>query len=196
MRPFVLATGNQGKRRELETLLAPLGVALRLPSEWGVDFDPEETGETFLENARIKAGAALALTGLPALADDSGLVVDALGGAPGVRSARYGGPGLTQAQRNDRLQKELENCDNRAARFVCVLVCLFPDGRELVAEGVCEGEILRAPRGGGGFGYDPLFYLTGLGRGMAELTEAEKNEVSHRGKAMKALLERLSHEAL
>jgi len=185
---LVLATGNPGKRKEMETLLSPLGLMLRLPAEWGVPFAPEETGTTFLANARIKARAALDLTGLPSLADDSGLVVDALGGAPGVYSARYGGGGLTPEQRNALLLKEMEGIDDRAARFVCVLCCLFPDGREIVAEGVCEGEILRAPRGTGGFGYDPAFFVTELGRGMAELTEGEKNRASHRGKAVREFL--------
>ena len=180
---FVLATGNPDKMREMETLLAPSGVTLRLPSEWSAPFAPEETGATFRENARIKAGAALAITGLPSLADDSGLAVDALGGAPGVRSARYGGGGLCAERRNALLLGEMEGVDARAARFVCVLVCLFPDGREIVAEGVCEGELLRAPRGTGGFGYDPVFLVTELGRSMAELSEGEKNQVSHRGKA-------------
>jgi len=185
---IVLATGNPGKRREMEKLLAPLGLALRLPTEWGVPFAPEETGTTFLENARIKARAALELTGLPSLADDSGLVVDALGGAPGVLSARYGGEGLSQSQRNTLLLRELEDVKNRAARFVCVLVCLFPDGREIAAEGVCNGEILCAPQGEGGFGYDPVFFLPELGRAMAQLPDDEKNRISHRGKAVESFL--------
>ncbi len=189
MKRLVLSTGNPGKRREMEALLAPLGVTLCLPSDWGVPFDPVEDGETFLENARIKAEAAMAITGLPALADDSGLVVDALGGAPGIHSARYGGPGLTQDEKNAHLLAAMEGQSLRTARFVCALVCLFPDGRELTAEGVCEGVLLESPRGQNGFGYDPLFFLPEMGRGMSELSDEEKNAVSHRGRAVRALID-------
>ncbi|MDR2670860.1 MAG: RdgB/HAM1 family non-canonical purine NTP pyrophosphatase [Oscillospiraceae bacterium] len=185
---WVLATGNPGKRREMESLLAPLGVRLRLPAEFGAAFAPDETGGTFAANARLKAEAALALTGLPALADDSGLEVAALGGAPGVLSARYGGAGLSAADRNERLLAALAGRTDRAAHFVCALVCLFPDGRSLTAEGVCEGEIAAAPCGAGGFGYDPLFYLPKYGKTMAELPDDEKNRISHRGRAVRALL--------
>ena len=188
MTGLVLATGNPGKRREMEALLTPLGVSLRLPAEWGTPFAPDENGQTFRDNARIKAEAALKLTGLPSLADDSGLVVDALGGAPGVFSARYGGEELSQEARNALLLSEMEGMENRAARFVCVLYCLFPDGRELVAEGVCEGEILRVPCGIGGFGYDPVFFVSTLRRGMAELSDGEKNAASHRGKAVESFI--------
>lgn len=194
MNGLVLATGNPGKRREMEALLAPLGLRIMLPSELGFAFDPEETGDTFLENARIKARAALALTGLPSLADDSGLEVDALGGAPGVHTARYGGPGLTQEERNARLLREMEPEENRAARFVCALYCVFPGGRALTARGVCDGVILRAPRGTGGFGYDPIFYLPDRGLGMAELSDEEKNAVSHRGRAAAELIRRWKEE--
>ncbi|MDR0381940.1 MAG: RdgB/HAM1 family non-canonical purine NTP pyrophosphatase [Oscillospiraceae bacterium] len=187
---WVLATGNPGKRREMESLLAPLGVRLRLPAEFGADFAPDETGATFAANARLKAEAALALTGRPALADDSGLEVAALGGAPGVLSARYGGAELSAAARNERLLAALAGRTDRAARFVCALVCLFPDGRVLTAEGVCEGEIAPEPRGAGGFGYDPLFYVPKYGKTMAELSDDEKNEISHRGRAVRALLRR------
>ncbi|MDR0671012.1 MAG: RdgB/HAM1 family non-canonical purine NTP pyrophosphatase [Oscillospiraceae bacterium] len=185
---WVLATGNPGKRREMESLLAPLGVRLRLPAEFGAAFAPDETGATFAANARLKAEAALALTGLPALADDSGLEVAALNGAPGVFSARYGGAGLSAAARNERLLAALAGQTDRAARFVCALICLFPDRRALTAEGVCEGEIALAPRGAGGFGYDPLFYLPKYKKTMAELSDGEKNEISHRGLAVRALL--------
>ena len=187
-RIVVLATANTSKRWEMEALLAPLGLSLRLPSEWDAPFAPEENGDTFLDNARIKARAALALTGLPALADDSGLMVDALGGAPGVHSARFGGQGLSSEDRNTLLLRKMENEDHRAARFVCVLVCLFPDGREIIAEGICEGEILRESRGMGGFGYDPVFFVPELGRSMAELPGEEKNRISHRGKAAERLI--------
>ena len=183
---LVLATGNPGKLQEMEVLLSPLSLGELRITHCALRID--ETGDTFLENARIKAGAALALTALPSLADDSGLAVDALGGAPGVRSARYGGEGLSASERNALLLKEMEGKENRAARFVCVLCCLFPDGREIIAEGTCEGEILHEPRGTGGFGYDPIFFVPSLGRGMAELSEAEKNKVSHRWKAVSDFL--------
>ncbi|MDR3207756.1 MAG: RdgB/HAM1 family non-canonical purine NTP pyrophosphatase [Oscillospiraceae bacterium] len=193
MADLIFATGNPHKLREMQTLLAPLGVTLRLPGDWG-PFDPAETGDTFYENARIKAAEALRLTGRPALADDSGLAVDALGGAPGVRSARYGGEGLSANERNALLLGAMADADRRAARFVCALVCLFPDGRELYAQGICEGEIARSPQGESGFGYDPVFLLPQRGRTMAQLSEAEKNQISHRGRAVSAFL-RLWKEA-
>jgi XTP/dITP diphosphohydrolase len=195
MPELVLATNNPHKRREMEILLAPLGVTLRLPGEWGVPFAPEETGRTFLENARVKAAEALRLTGRPALADDSGLVVDALGGAPGVLSARYGGEGLSARQRYELLLREMAGRANRAARFICALVCLFPDGRALCAEGVCEGEITKLPQGDGGFGYDPVFWLPERGCTMAGLSDEEKNKISHRGKAVRAFLRLWAEEA-
>ena len=185
---LVLATGNSGKRREMENLLSPLGVELRLPCAPGAVFAPSETGDTFLDNARIKAAAALSLTGQASLADDSGLVVDALGGAPGIHSARYGGEKLSDSERCALLLREMADNENRVARFVCVLVCLFPDGREIVAEGVCPGELLREARGNSGFGYDPIFFLPERGKTMAELAPEEKNRVSHRGRAVSEFL--------
>jgi XTP/dITP diphosphohydrolase len=150
---------------------------------------PEETGATYRDNAILKARAAARLTGSPAVADDSGLEVDALGGAPGLLSARYGGPGLDDAGRCARLLAELRDVPEarRTARFRCVLALVEPGGREQVVEGVAEGRIAEAPRGRGGFGYDPVFYYPPLGRTFAELTDAEKAEVSHRGRAARAL---------
>ncbi|MDR1693065.1 MAG: RdgB/HAM1 family non-canonical purine NTP pyrophosphatase [Oscillospiraceae bacterium] len=184
----VAATRNPGKAREFSRILSPLGFTVKSLDELGVSGEPEETGSTFLENARIKAAAAVAATGFPSVADDSGICVDALGGAPGVRSARFAEPG----KRTETLLALLEGHTDRSARFVASVVLLYPDGREITAEGICEGEIAPAPCGDGGFGYDPVFFLPELGRTMAELTPDEKDGVSHRGKALRALLAKLS----
>lgn len=185
----VVATQNAGKVREFAALLAGTGWALVTAREAGVETLPAETGTTFAENAALKARAVAAATGLPALADDSGLVVDALGGAPGVYSARYGGPGLTDADRTRRLLEALRDIpdDRRTARFVAVLALAHPDGTLRTAEGVMEGRIARAPRGEHGFGYDPIFIATGETRTTAEMPEAEKNRISHRARAVLAL---------
>ncbi len=183
---FVLATNNEHKRHEFTPLFAGLGLTPVLPRELNVPFAPKETGRTYEDNARIKAEAACRATGLPALADDSGLEVRALSGAPGVLSARFGAPeAVTDADRNAHLLRAMANETDRRARFVCVLVAVFPGGRSLMANGICEGEILKTPVGAGGFGYDPLFYLPALGKTMAELTRDEKNQLSHRAIAMK-----------
>ncbi len=190
MTKLVLATNNEKKRREMVPLLSALDLELVLPRELGVAFDPEETGTTFIENARIKAQAALEATGLPALADDSGLEVMALDGAPGVWSARYGAPeAVSDTDRNQYLLKTMHAIERRSARFVCQLVCLLPDGRSLEARGVCEGEILNQPRGWEGFGYDPLFWLPSLGKTMAQLYLTEKNTLSHRALAIRKFIE-------
>ncbi|MDR1908318.1 MAG: non-canonical purine NTP pyrophosphatase [Spirochaetaceae bacterium] len=187
------ASGNAHKKREIEALLkGRLGaVELRIPGEAGIPFEPEENGAAFLDNALIKARSLRLLLdsrGLegPVLADDSGLCVDALGGRPGVHSARYGG-GAGQAERNRLLLAETEGCAERGARFVCALVLLYSGDRFYAVQETLEGELLRESRGGGGFGYDPLLYLPELGRTVAELTEEEKNTLSHRGKAGRAL---------
>ena len=196
---FVLASSNPGKLAELETLLAPSGLRVVPQDVLGVE-PPEETGLTFIENALIKARAACAATGLPALADDSGIVVGALGGAPGVRSARYAGEGATDADNVSRLLESLEGVavPERGAAFVCVIACLrhARDPRPIVCEGVWEGRILDAPRGAGGFGYDPVFFVEALGRSAAELSRAEKNAMSHRGQALAQLLERLARDRI
>ncbi|MDF1543083.1 MAG: RdgB/HAM1 family non-canonical purine NTP pyrophosphatase [Anaerosomatales bacterium] len=193
----VVATGNRHKVDEIRTALAFTGwdfVAAADLREWP---EPEETGETFEENARIKAYAARELYGLPALADDSGLEVDALDGEPGVYSSRYAGPCATDAENNARLLRALGDTPRvrREARFRSVIVLVRDDGSEVVAEGACEGVIGTAPRGEGGFGYDPLFWPDAApGRTMAELSMAEKNAISHRGAALRAmhdLLERV-----
>ena len=193
---LVLASGNAGKLAELRELLGDGGLRLRAQSELGVD-DVEETGLTFVENALLKARHAARATGLPALADDSGLCVDALGGAPGLYSARYAGPGGDAGRNIERLLRELDGVadDARGASFHCCIVLLrhATDPKPLVVEGDWRGRILRAPRGAGGFGYDPVFLDPGSGLTAAELPAARKNAVSHRGRALAALRARL-HE--
>ena len=185
----VLASRNRGKIRELERLLCEeLGdsIVLRSLDDIGFAEEIEENGTTFAENALLKANA-VAAKGYIALADDSGLCVEALDGAPGVFSARYAGAHGDDAANNVLLLKNLEGKDNRNAAFVAVFACAFPDGREpIVAEGRVAGEILTAPRGEGGFGYDPLFYYAPLGKTFAELDREEKNGISHRGEAVRA----------
>ena len=184
---FVLASHNPGKLREMREILGELGILVLSQQEAGVDVEPEETGATFEENARIKAGAVMEASGLPAVADDSGLMVDALGGAPGVYSARYGGGhDRSDEERNAFLLQNLENEEHRSAKYVSVIAVAYPDGRVLTARGECYGEIAREERGRGGFGYDPLFRLPD-GRHMAELSSEEKNRISHRGNALREL---------
>ena len=184
MRTFVMATHNQHKLKELQRILEPLNihvVSADLP-------EVEETGTTFEENAYIKAKAALDLTGKASIADDSGLMVDALNGEPGVYSARYGGPGATDEEKVQKLLKNIENVpeEKRTARFVSAICCLFPNGKELMVRGECPGKIAYAPAGEGGFGYDPVFVVEG-GKTFAELTAEEKDAVSHRGAALRKL---------
>jgi XTP/dITP diphosphohydrolase len=190
---FVLATFNRDKARELAALLALPGLEIVPLADWPGATAPEEDGATLLENARIKARAALALTGLPAIADDTGLEVDALGGAPGVHAARYAGPGATYADNVAKLLGALAAVPDgrRAARFRTTCVALFPDGSELAADGVLEGAIGRAREGANGFGYDPVFVLPD-GRTLAQLPDAEKNAISHRSRAVRALAARLA----
>ena len=191
----VLASSNPGKLAELNALLQQAGLQVVSQDALGVE-PPEETGLTFVENALIKARAACAATGLPALADDSGVVVDALGGAPGVRSARYAGDGASDADNVAKLLDALEDvaAPERTAAFVCAIVYLrhARDPCPIVCEGVWEGRILDVARGAGGFGYDPAFFVASLGRTAAELSRAEKNAVSHRGQALAQLLDRLA----
>jgi XTP/dITP diphosphohydrolase len=191
---FVVATFNRHKAAELHALLALPGVALVPLADWPGATSPEEHGATLLENARIKARAAVALTGLPAIADDTGLEVDALGGRPGVHAARYAGPDATYEENVAKLLRELAGIPaaKRTARFRTVCVAAWPDGHELDAEGALEGVIVEPPRGANGFGYDPVFVPAGGTRTYAELTDAEKNAMSHRARAVKALGERLA----
>lgn len=189
----VLASANSGKLRELERALAPLGWTLRLLSEFSAE-QAEETGSTFRDNALIKARHAAKLSGLPALADDSGLAVEALGGAPGVYSARYAGPQATDADNNAKLLDALEGQAQRSAAFCCVLAFVrdAEDPQPVLAEGRWQGQILQSARGEGGFGYDPLFLDPALGSSAAELDPATKTAHSHRGRAVTALIQALS----
>ncbi len=186
---FVIATGNEGKVREFKRMLEPMGYEAVSMKELGLSLDVEETGETFAENARLKAGAACQAAGLPAIADDSGLCVDALGGAPGVYSARYSG--LGDDENNQKLLQELAGVPDgeRTARYVCAICCCFPDGTCLTAEESCEGKIGYELSGRQGFGYDPLFYVDG--RSFGQYSDEEKDAISHRGKALRLFCERL-----
>ena len=182
---FVLASHNKGKLAEMQKILGELGVEVVLQSDLGLDLEPEENGATFTENARIKAKAVMEARGLPAIADDSGLCVDALNGAPGVYSARYGGLD-DDAARYRLLLQNMRGSMTRAAHFHTSVVCLFPDGTELTAEGECPGTIAYAPMGDGGFGYDPVFYVPSLRKTFAQMTPEEKNAISHRGNALRS----------
>jgi XTP/dITP diphosphohydrolase len=188
---LLLASANQGKLRELRTILGGLGVELVGLAEAGLGEPPEveETGDTFLENALLKGRAYAAWSGLAAVADDSGLEVDALGGAPGVRSARYAGPGASDQANLDKLLAELTGVppERRTARFRCAAVLVDPKGGEWHAEAAWEGRLLDAPRGSGGFGYDPVFLPDGWELTSAEVDQATKDAASHRGKAFRAL---------
>ena len=182
---FVLASNNKGKLREMKELLGDLGIEILSQKEAGLDIEVEENGSTFRENAMIKARAACEALGIPAIADDSGLCVDALNGEPGIYSARYGGEGLDDKEKYRLLLKNMEGKSDRNAQFVCAIVCVMPDGEVIDAWGECPGEILYAPQGDGGFGYDPVFYVPEFARSMAELSMSEKNSISHRGKALR-----------
>lgn len=196
---LVLASGNPGKLREIRAILAPRALEVVAQSDLGIA-EAEEPYETFVDNALAKARHASRAAGLPALADDSGLSVDALGGAPGVHSAYYAGKEgdreTRDARNNQKLLSRLK--DNRTACYSCVIVLVRnpDDEKPLVAEGVWRGEIARAPRGANGFGYDPLFYVPQLGKTAAELDAATKNRLSHRGQALARLLELLDGASL
>lgn len=182
---LVLASKNEKKLVEMRDILSHLGVEVCLQAEVGVDVDVEETGTTFEENSLLKAKAVMKASGLPAVADDSGLCVDALNGAPGVYSARYGGPGLDDTGRYRLLLENMKG-QPRAAKFVSVITCCFPNGDVITTRGECPGTIAFAPMGEGGFGYDPVFFLPELKKTFAQLSPEEKNAISHRGKALAA----------
>jgi len=192
MQKLVIASGNPGKLREFQFLLQPLGIEVQTQSQLGIA-EAEEPHVTFIENALAKARHASRLSGLPALADDSGICVSALGGGPGVYSARYAGEPKSDQRNNEKLLREMRTVEDRRAHYYCVLVLLqhADDPQPLIAEGEWHGEIAHQERGDGGFGYDPLFRLPALNRMSAELTRDEKHAISHRGKAMRALLEKL-----
>jgi XTP/dITP diphosphohydrolase len=191
---IVVATGNAGKLAELRDLLGDSGLDLVAQRQLGID-DVEETGASFVENALLKARHAARLTGLPALADDSGLLVDALGGAPGLHTARYAGPGASAAENIGKLLDALRDVPEalRGARFHACVVLLrhADDPLPVIATGDWHGRILAAPRGEGGFGYDPVFFDPERGQGAAEMAEALKNRISHRGRAIAALRQHL-----
>ena len=184
MMKLVLASKNEKKLKEMNEILSGMGVEVCLQSEVGIDIDVEETGTTFEENSRLKAQAVMEASGLPAIADDSGLCVDALNGAPGVYSARYGGPELDDAGRYRLLLENMRGARSRTAHFTSCIACVFPNGDTIEAEGICPGTIAFAPQGDGGFGYDPVFFLPELRKTYAQLTPEEKAAVSHRGKAL------------
>ena len=187
MERYVIATNNAHKLREIRAILENDSRAVLSMEEANIHTDPEETGATFEENALIKARAACAASGLPAMADDSGICVDALNGAPGIHSARYC-PG-TDRERTEFLLKNMEAVPDgqRQGRFVSVIACVYPDGTEFTVRGECEGVILREIRGEGGFGYDPVFFSPGDGCTFAEMPQARKNEISHRARALAAM---------
>ena len=190
----VLASKNPHKLVEISQITEKFGMELVLESQLGVDIDVEETGSTFEENSFLKAEAVMKATGLPALADDSGICVDALGGEPGIYSARYGfDDSLDDFGRLQLLLKNTENVPDgqRQAQFVCVITFVTPDGKVIQARGEVHGELLRAPFGEGGFGSDPIFYYPPFGKSLAQVSPAEKNSVSHRANALKVFYEKL-----
>lgn len=188
---IIAATKNKGKLEEIAQLLSALPYDVISMTEAGMTDDIDETGATFEENALIKARAVWRVTGETVIADDSGLEVDHLGGAPGVYSARYAGEGATDADRNKKLLSALAGvpAEKRSARFVCATALIFPDGRELVVRGTCEGYIADGPAGYNGFGYDPLFYVPEFGLTIAQMGAELKNSISHRGNALRKILD-------
>lgn len=196
MKTLLLATNNKGKLGEIKEILSGFYPRILTLKQAGLDLDVKEDGTTFLENAAKKAKEAARISGMDALADDSGLCVDALGGAPGVYSARYAGEPSDDAANNVKLLKELKGVeeDKRTAAFECCVVLCRPGGQAFWASGRCEGRILGAPRGENGFGYDPLFWYEPFGCTFAQASPAQKNTVSHRARALKALKETLKKE--
>ena len=189
---LVLASKNAHKLVEMRDILSQLGVEVVLESEVGVDVDVEETGATFEENAFLKARAVMEASGLPAIADDSGLCVDALNGAPGVYSARYGGPGLDDVGRYRLLLENMRGQLDRRCRFVSVITLCMPNGDVITARGECPGTLAYAPQGENGFGYDPVFFVPEKKKTFAQLTPEEKNAISHRGRALAVFQEKLA----
>ncbi len=196
MQKLVIASNNAGKLREFQFLLQPLGIEVLTQAQLGIT-EAEEPHATFVENALAKARHVSRLSGLPTLADDSGICVSALGGAPGVYSARYAGEPKSDQRNNEKLLREMQGVTDRRAHYYCVLVLLrhADDPQPLIAEGEWHGEIGHVEKGDGGFGYDPLFWLPQLGKTGAELEREQKHAISHRGKALKVLLEKLQAKA-
>ena len=194
----ILASQNRHKLYEIQTILSRYGMEVILQSDLNLDIEVDETGTTFEENSMLKAKAVMEATGLPAVADDSGLCVDVLGGAPGVYSARYGGPEyVTDLDRLNLLLYEMRGIrsEERTARYVCVITLLMPDGEAIVTRGTCEGMILSEPHGTGGFGYDPIFYIPKEGMTFAEMGIERKNQISHRANALKMLCRKLDERS-
>ena len=188
---FVLATQNPKKLKEMSAILGELGVEVVSEADLGVKIEVEETGETFAENSLLKAKAVMEATKLPAIADDSGLCVNALNGGPGVYSARFGGEGLDDRGRYMLLLQTMRGQTTRAAHFTCAIACAFPNGDTITAEGQAPGTIAFAPMGEGGFGYDPVFFVPDKAKTFAQLTQEEKAEISHRGKALREFTAKL-----
>ena len=188
----VLASKNAHKLQELQDILSAQGVEVILESAAGVDVEVKETGTTFEENSLLKARAVMEASGLPAIADDSGLMVDALNGAPGVYSARYGGPGLDDAGRYRLLLENMRGVLDRKCRFVSAITLCMPSGDIVTARGECPGTLAYAPQGENGFGYDPIFFVPEKKKTFAQLTAEEKNAISHRGRALQLFQEKLA----
>lgn len=190
---IIAATQNKGKIKEIQEIFGSLGFDVISQKDAGIDIDVEETGTTFEENAMLKAKAVYDICREAVIADDSGLCVDALDGAPGVYSARFAGEGATDEERINKLLEELKDKTDRSAKFISTLVMILNDGRKFIAVGEVEGEILKAPSGTNGFGYDPVFYSKELKKSFGEATDAEKNSISHRGRALKKLYEEVKN---
>lgn len=189
---FIIATNNAHKLKELERILSPLGINAVSPRDEGISLsDVDENGSTFMENSFIKAEAACRKTGLPAIADDSGICVDALNGEPGIFSARFAGDDASDTDKNNLILKRLKDVEenDRGAHYTCAITCVFPDGEKIQVEGKCFGKIAYAPEGDGGFGYDPIFLYDGVSFGR--LSAEEKDKVSHRGNALRMFKEEL-----
>ena len=191
MNKIIFATGNKDKMKEIRMILSDLDVEILSMKEAGISVDIEENGTTFEENALIKAKAVAAYTDAIVLADDSGLTVDVLDGAPGVYSARYAGHHGDDQANNEKLIRELQGKSDRTGHYVCALALVYPDGREVTAEGYCDGLVQDEPKGDNGFGYDPYFYVPEFEKTMAELSIEEKETISHRGRALRKLINKL-----
>jgi len=188
---MIAATKNKGKIREIENIFGKLGIEVVSAEDAGIDVEVEETGSSFIENSLIKARSIAMFCDSIVLADDSGLCVDALGGRPGIYSARYAGEGASDSEKVAKLLKEMKGVTERSAMFVTAAAVVFPDGREVTAMGEVRGYILDAPEGNNGFGYDPVFYSREIGKSFAMATDEEKNSVSHRSRALRALYEKI-----
>ncbi|MBR5239628.1 MAG: XTP/dITP diphosphatase [Clostridia bacterium] len=193
---LLVATNNQGKLKEFNKILGELGIECVSLRDMGIHADVEETGTTFLENALLKAKEIYNIAKIPTISDDSGLMVDVLDGEPGVYSARYAGEPSDDNRNMDKLLAKLKGEPNRTARFKSVIAAVFSEDDILVSEGECEGVIIDEKRGDNGFGYDPIFYVEALGKTFAEMTDSEKNSLSHRGNAIRNLKEQLKEKEL